>query len=590
MAHPSEIAPLVATLPRGAPTRSRRSQRAWRDWLPKRATSARRTAGSRASCSGTPTCCARASVYEEECGAHTITQGGYYQYALGHNLGYRSWLHYLLPIVYTEPELAREILRYSIQLQPEPTATSPLRHRAAVHALRPRHVQRPRLLAAARRRPSTGSGRATRSSSTSRCTYYDTEQQATRVGAHQARLPPPGVDARAARRLHHGRDRRLVGLLDAARADDRVERSSRRSSPTPTRSWPSWPSCAATTRSPRSCARAPSELRAGRRRRVDRQGLVLARLARRPADRQGRALRRAAAVGAARRRPDAASRPRTLVAQHPPLPRPASARPAARRRSARRWRPRATTRTSPSAARAIDPTDGKLPDVLGLLLEQVPNAPLAGRRGLPGRRLVRHQRPPDVGARRARRRRARRARPGLGRVHAQHARHATPTRSPTTGTARSRSTTRAAPGTRADPARCGIGVAVLDRPDHRAADLDGDERAPPRRRHADARRLPHRPAPAAWSASTSALPRASASPRDAALLRGYVTPERSGPIELRVRLPDRGTVQAYANGEPVAQTHEDGYAVFTAQASADEPLDWALARSGRGGRGKTDAG
>ncbi|MGH2727278.1 MAG: GH36-type glycosyl hydrolase domain-containing protein [Actinomycetota bacterium] len=60
-----------------------------------------------------------ASVYEEECGAHTITQGGYYQYGFGLNLGYRSWLHYLLPMVYTEPELAREILRYSIKLQPE---------------------------------------------------------------------------------------------------------------------------------------------------------------------------------------------------------------------------------------------------------------------------------------------------------------------------------------------------------------------------------------------------------------------------------------------------------------------------------------
>ena len=62
---------------------------------------------------GTRTCCASASVYEEECGHHTITQGGYYQYALGANLGYRSWLHYLLPMVYTEPALAREILRFA---------------------------------------------------------------------------------------------------------------------------------------------------------------------------------------------------------------------------------------------------------------------------------------------------------------------------------------------------------------------------------------------------------------------------------------------------------------------------------------------
>jgi hypothetical protein len=73
-----------------------------------------------------------ATVYEELCGAHTITQGGYYQYSLGYNLGYRSWLHYLFPMVYAEPQIAREILRYSIRLQPElgggfvPYGTGPL--------------------------------------------------------------------------------------------------------------------------------------------------------------------------------------------------------------------------------------------------------------------------------------------------------------------------------------------------------------------------------------------------------------------------------------------------------------------------------
>ena len=64
--------------------------------------------------------------------------------------------------------------------------------------------------------------------------------------------------------------------------------------------------------------------------------------------------------------------------------------------------------------------------------------------------------------------------------------------------------------------------------------------------------------------------------REPGALRGYVTPERDGPIELRVRLDGGGAPQAYANGEPVAHTVEDGYAVFTAQGSADEPLDWAL--------------
>src|SRR5205085_2327438 len=43
-----------------------------------------------------------ASMYEELCGHHTITQGGYYQYGFGYNLGTRSWPHYLLPITYSD--------------------------------------------------------------------------------------------------------------------------------------------------------------------------------------------------------------------------------------------------------------------------------------------------------------------------------------------------------------------------------------------------------------------------------------------------------------------------------------------------------
>lgn len=60
-----------------------------------------------------------ASVYEELCGQHTITQGGYYQYVTGHNLGTRSWPHYVLPVVYTAPALARELVRYTIAVQNE---------------------------------------------------------------------------------------------------------------------------------------------------------------------------------------------------------------------------------------------------------------------------------------------------------------------------------------------------------------------------------------------------------------------------------------------------------------------------------------
>jgi hypothetical protein len=59
-----------------------------------------------------------ATVYEDDAGEHTITQGGYYQYGDGLNLGTRSWDHYEWPIVYSDPSLARQILLYTIKLQP----------------------------------------------------------------------------------------------------------------------------------------------------------------------------------------------------------------------------------------------------------------------------------------------------------------------------------------------------------------------------------------------------------------------------------------------------------------------------------------
>jgi hypothetical protein len=66
-----------------------------------------------------------ATVDEEECGVHTITQGDYYQYELGRNLGTRSWLHYLLPMSYADPSLARQILVYAAQFQPQVSGRLP---------------------------------------------------------------------------------------------------------------------------------------------------------------------------------------------------------------------------------------------------------------------------------------------------------------------------------------------------------------------------------------------------------------------------------------------------------------------------------
>ena len=156
-----------------------------------------------------------ASVYEELCGHHTITQGGYYQYSTGLNLGTRSWPHYLLPMVYTEPELAREILRYTIGVQSEsgnqfPYGTGPL-----CTPRRPRDVGRPRLLAP----PGGGRVRARRARPRVLRRAAPVLRHAAageRVGAREARLRAPGEPARTARRLPRRHERRLVGLQHAS--------------------------------------------------------------------------------------------------------------------------------------------------------------------------------------------------------------------------------------------------------------------------------------------------------------------------------------------------------------------------------------
>lgn len=117
LAHPDQIDGLVAKY-RAAVDPLGDSERAWASWLPKADFGKSRRWVAR-ELVWDAYLLRSASVYEELCGHHTITQGGYYQYITGLNLGFRSWPHYLLPITYMAPELAREILRYTIGLQPE---------------------------------------------------------------------------------------------------------------------------------------------------------------------------------------------------------------------------------------------------------------------------------------------------------------------------------------------------------------------------------------------------------------------------------------------------------------------------------------
>jgi hypothetical protein len=115
MAHGDQVAGLVAKY-RAAADPFAVSTAAWASWVPK-ADFGTANAWVARELQWDAYLLRSASVYEELCGHHTITQGGYYQYATGLNLGTRSWPHYVLPMVYTAPELARELLRYTIGVQ-----------------------------------------------------------------------------------------------------------------------------------------------------------------------------------------------------------------------------------------------------------------------------------------------------------------------------------------------------------------------------------------------------------------------------------------------------------------------------------------
>lgn len=58
------------------------------------------------------------TTYEEDCGHHVISQGGYYQYSFGFQGAYRDPLQHMLPMIWMAPEIAREVIRYSAVEQP----------------------------------------------------------------------------------------------------------------------------------------------------------------------------------------------------------------------------------------------------------------------------------------------------------------------------------------------------------------------------------------------------------------------------------------------------------------------------------------
>jgi hypothetical protein len=115
MAHPGEIDGIVrrATRPADAATASAGR---WARWLPE-IDLGRRYRWLARELTWDAYMTRSSSLYEEECGHHVITQGGYYQYGAGGQWAFRDPLQHLLPMIYADPKLARDVLLYSLQQQ-----------------------------------------------------------------------------------------------------------------------------------------------------------------------------------------------------------------------------------------------------------------------------------------------------------------------------------------------------------------------------------------------------------------------------------------------------------------------------------------
>ena len=115
LAHARRVPALVKRW-RAAPAPLGRSQRAWKAWLPRVRLGAGRDWLSR-ELQWDAYMLRSGATYEETCGHHIVSQGGYYQYELGIQAAYRDPLQHILPLIYADLELARETIRYSAEEQ-----------------------------------------------------------------------------------------------------------------------------------------------------------------------------------------------------------------------------------------------------------------------------------------------------------------------------------------------------------------------------------------------------------------------------------------------------------------------------------------
>jgi hypothetical protein len=131
-AHEATIAALDTKYERASAPLST-SERRWRAWLPQIAFGQSRAWLSRELQWDAYTL--RSGTTFEDCrGRHIISQGGYYQYGFGFQGAFRDPLQHMLPMIYADPSLARDVLLYSAQEQPQvggqiPYAMSELCHK-----------------------------------------------------------------------------------------------------------------------------------------------------------------------------------------------------------------------------------------------------------------------------------------------------------------------------------------------------------------------------------------------------------------------------------------------------------------------------
>jgi len=122
-AHPDKVAGLIARYRRQAAPLAA-SEGRWKSWLPQIDLGPAYNWLSRELQWDAYTVRSDAT-YEEMCGYHVLSQGGYYQYFFGFQGAYRDPLQHMLPMIWSDPWLARQVIEYSAHEQPAGTGAIP---------------------------------------------------------------------------------------------------------------------------------------------------------------------------------------------------------------------------------------------------------------------------------------------------------------------------------------------------------------------------------------------------------------------------------------------------------------------------------